>query len=138
MGRTVSGAAVARPSRTTGVRGGAGDPHSGGVCSFEPSLGRGSVVARRWLVVWAFAANKSSLPGLTCSFGLEREKGVPYSGGSVHVRTSWGGIHHDTVHPGLDRGIAVNTGGAVGLFPENVCVSDVPSGFFDHVDVDPP
>src|SRR5215469_15557172 len=49
-----------------------------------------------------------------------------------------GGIHHDTVQPGRDRGIAVNAGGAVGLLPEDVCVSNVPSGFFDHVDVDPP
>src|SRR5215472_13483263 len=48
-----------------------------------------------------------------------------------------GGIHHDTVQPGRDRGIAVNAGGAVGLLPEDVRVSDVPSGFFDHVDVDP-
>ena len=63
---------------------------------------------------------------------------VLYSGGSVRVRVSKGGIHHDTVQPGIDRGIAVNAGGAVGLFPQDVCVSDVPSGFFDHVDVDPP
>jgi hypothetical protein len=63
---------------------------------------------------------------------------VFYSGGSVHVRVRKGGIHHDSVQPGRDCGIAVNAGGAVGLFPEDVCVSDVPSGFFDHVDVDPP
>jgi hypothetical protein len=63
---------------------------------------------------------------------------VLYSGGSVHVRVSKGSIHHDTVQPGRDCGIAVHAGGAVGLFPEDVCVSDVPSGFFDHVDVDPP
>ena len=55
-----------------------------------------------------------------------------------HVRVSKGGIHHDTVQPGRDRGIAVNAGGNVGLLPEDVCVSSVPSGFFDHMDVDPP
>ena len=48
-----------------------------------------------------------------------------------------GGIHHDTVQPGRDRGIAVTAGGAVGLLPEDVCVPGVPGGFFDHVDVDP-
>jgi hypothetical protein len=54
------------------------------------------------------------------------------------VRLSWGGIHHDALHPGRDRGIAVNAGGAVGLLTEDICVASVPSCFFDHVDVDPP
>jgi hypothetical protein len=58
--------------------------------------------------------------------------------GQEFVWLTRGGIHHDTVQPGRDRGIAVNAGGAVGLLPEDVCVSNVPSGFFDHVDVDPP
>src|SRR5215831_8567566 len=73
------------------------------------------------------------------AFRLERLTAVPLL--QVTPRMFWlarGGIHHDTVQPGRDRGIAVNAGGAVGLFPEDVCVSNVPSGLFDHVDVDPP
>ena len=35
------------------------------------------------------------------------------------------------------RRLAVHTGGTVGLLAQDVCVSDVPRGLFDHVDVDP-
>lgn len=38
---------------------------------------------------------------------------------------------------GIDDRLAVHTGGTVRLLAQHVCVSDVPRGLFDHVDVDP-